>query len=57
MTTEEEDQIKREAAKAEAAKEIQNNTLDVLKARAEDTRSEFAEARDHFQKTAAKGGT
>jgi hypothetical protein len=48
--------MKLDVMKAQAANEIQNNALDVLKARATDAQSEFKEARSQYQKTAAKGG-
>lgn len=48
--------IKSQEAKAERAKETQENVLGVLKTRVEDAQSEFAESREQFQKTSSKGG-
>lgn len=48
--------MKREAMKTEAAKEIQNNALEVLKARANDATTEFNEAKSQYQNDAAKSG-
>jgi hypothetical protein len=56
IASQEEEQVQREKLEAETAKAIQNGALDTLQTRAGDAQSEFNEARDRYQKTAAKGG-
>jgi hypothetical protein len=52
----EQDLIEFDVRKTKAEKEIQQQAVDVLRSRAEDTQKEMDAAREVFQKTAKQGG-